>query len=88
EVIAQADGSFRIHGTATIREINKATEWDLLTDGPKTLNGLIFEQLERIPDGNVSFALQGYRFETEEVTETMVKKVVVSRLKAAPAIEH
>jgi Mg2+/Co2+ transporter CorB len=87
EVIALADGSFRIHGTATIREINKATEWDLPTDGPKTLNGLVFEQLESIPDGNVSFALQGYRFETEEMAETMVKKVVVSRIKPAPKTE-
>lgn len=88
EVIALSDGSFRIHGTATVREINKATEWDLPTDGPKTLNGLIFEQLESIPDGNVSFALQGYRFETEEIAETMVKKVVVSRVKPAPAIDN
>ena len=87
EVIALADGSFRIHGTATIREINKATEWDLPTDGPKTLNGLVFEQLESIPDGNVSFALQGYRFETEEMAETMVKKVVVSRIKPEPKTE-
>ena len=68
---------------ASLSEINKATEWDLPTDGPKTLNGLVFEQLESIPDGNVSFALQGYRFETEEMAETMVKKVVVSRIKPA-----
>ena len=52
------DGSYLIDGAATIREINKATDWTLPTDGPKTLNGLALEQLESIPDGNVSFRLK------------------------------
>ena len=40
---------FEIDGGATIREINKATGWSLPTNGPKTLNGLVLEQLENIP---------------------------------------
>ena len=67
EVIARSESSYIIDGAATIREINKATGWDLSTDGPKTLNGLVLEQLESIPDGNVSFMVEGYRFETEEI---------------------
>jgi len=75
EVIAQNDGSYHIDGAATVREINKATNWKLPLNGPKTMNGLVLEQLESIPDGNVSFTVDGYRFETIEINETRVKKV-------------
>jgi Mg2+/Co2+ transporter CorB len=81
EVIPRGDGSYIIDGAATIREINKATGWELPTDGPKTLNGLALEQLESIPDGNVSFMVDGYRFETEKINETMVKRVCVVCIK-------
>ena len=81
EVMAQNDGSFLIDGTATIREINKATQWDLPLNGPKTMNGLVLEQLESIPDGNVSFTLNQFKFETVEINGTRVKKVAATCLK-------
>ena len=71
---------FEIDGGATIREINKATGWSLPTDGPKTLNGLVLEQLENIPDGNISFLIDSYCFETANIEGAMVKKVSVSKL--------
>jgi Mg2+/Co2+ transporter CorB len=77
EVVAQGDGCYLIDGAATIREINKATEWSLPTDGPKTLNGLALEQLESIPDGNVSFMANNYRCETVEINGKMIKKIRV-----------
>ena len=80
EVIAQKDGSYVIDGTATIRDINKSTNWDLPLDGPKTMNGLVLEQLESIPDGNVSFSVQNFKFETIEINGTRVKKVAVTSL--------
>ena len=80
EVIAQKDGSYVIDGTATIRDINKSTNWDLPLDGPKTMNGLVLEQLESIPDGNVSFSIQNFKFETIEINGTRVKKVAVTSL--------
>jgi Mg2+/Co2+ transporter CorB len=82
EVVPRGDGSYVIDGVATIREINKATGWSMPTDGPKTLNGLALEQLESIPDGNVSFMFDGYRFETEQVNGTMIKTVMVMCIKA------
>ena len=88
EVIARSESSYIIDGAATIREINKATGWDLPTDGPKTLNGLVLEQLESIPDGNVSFMIEGYRFETEEIKGAMVKKVSVTQMKKAVELEE
>ena len=81
DVIARSDGSYEIDGAATIREINKTTGWTLPTDGPKTLNGLALEQLQSIPDGNVSFLVEDYRFETEKINGTMVKKVCVTRMR-------
>ncbi|KZZ76690.1 magnesium/cobalt efflux protein, partial [Oleiphilus sp. HI0132] len=50
DITPQEDGSFLIDGTATIRNINKTLGWNLPVNGPKTLNGLITETLETIPD--------------------------------------
>ncbi len=59
----QEDGSLLIDGTATIRDINRTLDWQLPTDGPKTLNGLLLEHLESFPDGPVGLRLGRYRFE-------------------------
>ena len=88
EVVARKDGSYLIDGAATVREVNKATGWELPTDGPKTINGLALEQLESIPDGNVSFIVDDYRFQTEEINGTMIKKVGVVCLKPKNASEE
>ena len=88
EVIPRTDGSYEIYGVATIREINKATGWELPTDGPKTLNGLALEQLESIPDGNVSFMIGAYRFETAQINETMVKTAIVTCLQPKQTAEE
>ena len=81
EVIAKSDGSYQIDGTATIREINKATGWELPLDGPKTMNGLVLEQLESIPDGNLSLTIGNHRIETQEINDTGVKTVTAVCLK-------
>ncbi|MDG2018183.1 MAG: HlyC/CorC family transporter [Porticoccaceae bacterium] len=81
EVIAQNDGSYFIDGAATIRDINKSTNWNLPLDGPKTINGLVLEQLESIPDGNVSFNINNFKFETLEINGTRVKKVAVRSMR-------
>ncbi|WP_297187579.1 HlyC/CorC family transporter [uncultured Porticoccus sp.] len=79
DIVALDKSMFDIDGSATIRDINKANSWDLPTDGPKTINGLILEHLESIPDGNVSFTIGRYRFETLELSEKMVVKVRVKQ---------
>jgi len=50
-------------------------EWDFPTDGPKTLNGLILEYLEEIPQANTSLRLAGYPMEVVEVADNMIKTV-------------
>ena len=87
EIKRQPDGSFLVDGSTTVRDINKAASWDLPLDGPKTLNGLILEALERIPDGNVSVELQDYRFETITLKGNMINRVKIWRLKISEPAE-
>ncbi|MDN4503708.1 CNNM domain-containing protein [Alteromonadaceae bacterium BrNp21-10] len=75
EVHAQQDGSILVDGTANIRELNKEMHWHFPTEGPKTLNGLIVEFLEEIPQTNISFRLAGYPIEIVEISDNMVKTV-------------
>lgn len=75
DVERQSDGSFLIDGTATIREINRALDWELPTDGPKTLNGLLVEALESIPEAEVGIALGNYRFEIVDVRDNLIQRV-------------
>ena len=56
----QQDGSVLVDGSANIRELNKEMSWELPTEGPKTLNGLVLEHLEEIPHANMSFRIAGY----------------------------
>jgi Mg2+/Co2+ transporter CorB len=80
DIHQQEDGSYFIDGSAYIREINKALTWELSTEGPKTLNGLITEQLESIPDANVCIELNEYRLETLQISDNLIKTVRVQRL--------
>ena len=85
DIHPQDDGSFFIDGSAYIREINKSLHWNLPTDGPKTLNGLITEILESIPDANVCLEVGGYRMETLHICDNLVKTVRAT--KTAKAVE-
>ena len=76
-IFAQRDGSHIIAGTATVREINKSQNWDLPTDGPKTLSGLILENLESFPDANAGLAIGRYRLEILELEGNVVRSVRV-----------
>jgi Mg2+/Co2+ transporter CorB len=72
EIHPQRDGSFVIDGSATIRDINRALEWALPTDGPKTLNGLILEHVEDIPDANLSLKIDDYLIEILQLKDNAV----------------
>jgi Mg2+/Co2+ transporter CorB len=77
EANLQQDGSVLIDGSANIRELNKELEWQFPTEGPKTLNGLILEYLEDIPEANISLRIAGYPIEVLEMKDNMVKTVRV-----------
>ncbi len=77
DINKQPDGSYLIDATINIRELNKEMDWDFPIDGPKTLNGLILEYLEEIPESNTSMRIAGYPLEVIEVGDNMVKTVRV-----------
>ena len=77
EANLQQDGSVLIDGSANIRELNKELDWQFPTEGPKTLNGLILEYLEDIPEANISLRIAGYPIELLEMKDNMVKTVRV-----------
>jgi len=59
-ITRQEDGTYLVEGSATIRELNRVLGWELSTSGPKTLNGLILERLETIPEAGTSLLIDGY----------------------------
>jgi Mg2+/Co2+ transporter CorB len=75
DIHIQEDGTFLVDGSITIRELNKALQWDLPTEGPKTLNGLILEYLEHIPDPGTSLLIADYPIEIVQTTGSAVKTV-------------
>jgi len=77
DIQAQEDGSFFVDGGTTLREINKQLDWELPTDGPKTINGVILEYLEDIPEAGTSLRMNGYTFEITQVVDNAVKKVKI-----------
>ena len=78
EVNMQHDGTVMVEGSVNIRDLNKEMDWDLPTEGPKTLSGLIVEYLEDIPDAPLSLRVDNYRMEVVEIKENMIKQVKVS----------
>ncbi|HEY9118983.1 MAG TPA: HlyC/CorC family transporter [Marinobacter sp.] len=77
DIIPQNDGTYIIDGTSAVRTINKTLGWKLPTDGPKTLNGLITEALENIPDTNVCLKVSGHRVEVLQIKDNVVKAAIV-----------
>jgi Mg2+/Co2+ transporter CorB len=75
DVHRDADGSFVANASTTIRALNRAMRWNLPTDGPKTLNGLIVEFLETIPEPGTTLKLADYMLEVLQTGENAIKTV-------------
>jgi len=75
DVHAEADGSFVASASATIRALNRSMRWNLPTDGPKTLNGLIVEFLETIPEPGTTLKLDDYMLEVLQTGDNAIKTV-------------
>lgn len=77
ELAARADGGYAIDGRTAIRSINRMLGWTLPTDGPRTLNGLVMEQLEAIPEPGARLTLAGHPTEIVEISGNRVKTAVM-----------
>ncbi|MHA6197001.1 transporter associated domain-containing protein [Pseudomonas wadenswilerensis] len=81
----QADGRYVIEGAIAIRELNRCLGWHLPSDGPKTLNGLVTEALESIPDSAVCLKIGRYRLEILETEDNRASRILVWTVARLPA---
>jgi Mg2+/Co2+ transporter CorB len=82
EVMQQPDGSCLVAGSVPARMLARQLGWDLPTEGPRTLSGLIIEQLESIPEAGATLELAGRNVEVLQVADNTVR---TARVHAPPA---
>jgi len=82
DIHPQKDGSYLINGSANIREINRNNNWSLPTNGPKTINGLILEFLESIPDPGVSLRIEDYIIEVVQTANNTIRTVRIRNVES------
>lgn len=74
DVKQEKDGSYLVDASITLRELNRITGWALPTEGPKTLNGLIIEYLETIPEPGTSLQLFEHRLEITRTEGNVIRQ--------------
>ena len=80
DIMPQADGTYLIEGNVMVREVNRRLEWELPTEGPKTLSGLILEEVQTIPDTNIGLTIGGYRIETVLIKDNVIKLAKIKKV--------
>ena len=88
EIMEQKDGSYVIDASVPLRELNKKLNWELPINGAKTLNGLIIDKIETIPDTNVKLEIENYLIETVLIRNNMIKIAKVVRLEKEEELEN
>ena len=83
DIFPQDDGTYLINASVTVRELKRSLDWDLPTDGPKTLNGLILEHMEDIPASGTSLKLYGYPVEIMQTQHNTIKTIKLGKPLAA-----
>ncbi|MDD5241341.1 MAG: HlyC/CorC family transporter [Sulfuricella sp.] len=83
-IYPQEDGSWLVDGSCTLRDLNRKLKLELPLDGPNTLNGLILEHFEDIPEAGTSFKIAGHLLEIVKTQDRVVK--VVRIFPALPAV--
>jgi Mg2+/Co2+ transporter CorB len=84
----EPDGSVIADGTCSLRVLNRKAGFEFPLEGPKTINGLLLEQLEDIPEAGVSLLVDGHPIEILQVQDRMVKVVrILPKVVEAPEAE-
>lgn len=73
----EEDGSWFVDGSSSLRDLNKKLNLNLPLDGPRTLNGLILEHFEDIPEPNTSFKIGTHQLEIVQTQDRIVKSVKI-----------
>lgn len=79
DVVRETPDFYLVSATANIRELNRAQGWELPTEGPKTLNGLIVEWLETIPEPTTCLKINGYPIEIIASDENRIRTVRIGK---------
>lgn len=75
DIHPQDDGSYVIDGSTHVRDINKALNWKLHDNGPRTINGLVLEHLETIPETGTSVLIDGHPIEIVRMLNNSISTV-------------
>jgi Mg2+/Co2+ transporter CorB len=73
----EVDGSWLVDGSSHLRDLNKKLNLNLPLDGPRTLNGLIIEHFEDIPEAGTSFRINEHTIEIVQTQDRVVKSVKI-----------
>lgn len=71
------DGNFLVDGSAPVRSLNRRLNWTLPTDGGRTINGLLLEELEAIPQGNTSLKIGNYIITILDTRDNIIQRVLI-----------
>jgi len=88
DIHPERSGAYIVNASATIRALNRALQWQLPTDGPKTINGLLLEQLETIPEPGTTVRVGDYQFEVLQTGDNTIRTVRVQTTKSADDEAH
>ena len=79
EFTIKRDGSVIADGNSKVRELNNFMDWDIAEDGSKTINGIITDYLDQIPQENICIEINGYRIEILNIVDNSIDKVKIKK---------
>ena len=79
EFIKLKDGSIVTDGNSRIRDLNNFKDWSISEENSKTINGLITEHLDQIPQANLCVEIGVYRFEILEIDDNSITKIKIKK---------
>jgi len=83
----QADGSYVIDGTVTLRDLNRDLEWELPDDDASTIAGLVLHEARLIPEPGQSFVFHGFRFDILRRQRNQITALKVTPMEPADETE-
>ena len=78
------DGSILTDGNSKIRDLNNYINWEIPEESSKTINGLITEYLDQIPQSNLCIEIDDYRFEILELEDNLISKIKIKKRTKPP----
>lgn len=85
--LAQSDGSFLVEGSTLLRDLNRKLGFSFPLDGPKTVNGLILEYFQDIPEPGTSVKISNHAIEIVHTQDRVVKGVRIYPSPAPSAVQ-